>query len=189
MIYQLSESTSGIINFKISGKIYDEEYADFISIIGGSIEKYGKVKLLIEFIDFDGWGVHALWNDSKFANKYRSAVTKIALVGDSVWHKWMSAVCEPFTMSSVKYFEQKEYDEAISWIRLPLYHKFNLTEEELQTICSALTEKIDHLQSALKVLMRNDADVEVHKHISSTRLKILECKNIFDKINIGQENG
>ena len=35
----------------------------------------------------------------------RPSTTKVAMVGDKAWEKWMATICKPFTMSSIKYFD------------------------------------------------------------------------------------
>ena len=55
--------------------------------------------------DFHGWDMGAVREDIKFATKHCSDISKVAMVGEKTWEKWMSTNCKPFTMSSIRYFD------------------------------------------------------------------------------------
>jgi hypothetical protein len=38
------------------------------------------------------------------------------MVGEKAWEHWMTAICEPFTLSSVKYFDAGEDEAARNWL-------------------------------------------------------------------------
>ena len=38
------------------------------------------------------------------------------MVGDKTWEKWMAAVCKPFTLAKIKYFDVAELEAAQKWI-------------------------------------------------------------------------
>jgi hypothetical protein len=116
MIEQISQSHGSILGFKMSGKLHDEDYKHFVPIVEAAIKAQGKVRLLAHFADFHGWDLHALWDDTKFATKHCADVERIALVGDKTWEKWMAAVCKPFTMARIKYFDAGDIDSAWKWL-------------------------------------------------------------------------
>jgi len=41
---------------------------------------------------------------------------KVAMIGEKTWEKWMAAICKPFTMSKVKYFDAGEEKAARQWL-------------------------------------------------------------------------
>jgi hypothetical protein len=41
---------------------------------------------------------------------------RVALVGDKAWEKWMAAVCKPFTMAKIRYFDVKDVESAWKWL-------------------------------------------------------------------------
>ena len=66
MIEQMDRENGKILGFKMSGKLHDEDYQKFVPLVETAIQAHGKVRLLAEFVDFHGWDLHALWDDTKF---------------------------------------------------------------------------------------------------------------------------
>ena len=119
MIEPLPRSKGDVLGFKLSGKLHDEDYKVFVPAIDAVLASQPKVRLLALMHDFQGWDMHALWDDIKFAATHMTKVERIALVGDKSWEKWMAAICKPFTMATVKYFDADKLDEAWQWVESP----------------------------------------------------------------------
>jgi hypothetical protein len=117
MIEQLPESSGKVLGFKLSGKLHDADYATFVPLVDAAIAKDGKVRLLAQFHDFQGWDLHALWDDIKFSTTHCTKIERIALVGEKKWEEWMAKVCKPFTMAKIQYFDAADLGEAWAWIR------------------------------------------------------------------------
>ena len=77
----------------------------------------GKVRLFVQFEEFQGWDMHAAWDDFKFSLSHYSDFERIVMVGDRRWEKWLASVCKPFTKAKVKYFDRSEVDAAWRWLR------------------------------------------------------------------------
>jgi hypothetical protein len=116
MITPIENSTGKILGFKMTGKLHDEDYKQFVPAVETAIQTHGKVRLLAQFEDFHGWDLHALWDDTKFATKHCADVERIALVGDQKWEEWMAKICKPFTLAKLRYFDIKEADAAWQWL-------------------------------------------------------------------------
>ena len=116
MIEQLPESAGKILGFKMSGKLHDADYKSFVPLVDKAIGQDGKVRILAQFHDFHGWDAHALWDDIKFSTTHCTKIERIALVGDKTWEKWMAAVCKPFSMAKIRYFDSSEIEAAKTWL-------------------------------------------------------------------------
>jgi hypothetical protein len=116
MIEMLSGLPAHTVGFTMSGKLHDEDYKKFVPLVDAEIAREGKVNVLAQFHDFHGWDARALWDDIKFATTHCTKVRRIALVGDRAWEKWMAAVCKPFTMAQVRYFDAPELEAAKAWL-------------------------------------------------------------------------
>ena len=116
MIEQLPESTGKVLGFKMSGKLHDEDYKTFVPLVDAAIAQQGKARMLAIFEDFRGWDMHALWDDIKFATTHCTRIQRVALVGEKTWEKWMSAICKPFTMAKLRYFDSKDFEAAKKWL-------------------------------------------------------------------------
>ena len=116
MITPLPQSANATLGFKLSGKLHDEDYHNFVPVVETAIAAHGKVRLLAHFEDFHGWDAHALWDDTKFSTKHCADVEKIALIGDRAWEKWMAIVCKPFTRAKLEYFGVADIEKAWKWL-------------------------------------------------------------------------
>ena len=116
MIEILSNMPPKVLGFKMSGKLHDADYKTFVPLVDDAIAKDGKVRILAQFHDFHGWDAHALWDDIKFSTTHCTKIERIALVGEKAWEKGMAAVCKPFTMAKIKYFDAGEIDAAKTWL-------------------------------------------------------------------------
>ncbi len=117
MIEQLPTDSPKLLGFKLSGKLHDEDYEAFVPAVDAAIAAEGKVRLLAHFENFQGWDLHAAWDDLKFGIKHYSDFERVAMVGDRKWEEWMARFCKPFTRASVKYFDASEIEVAWSWLR------------------------------------------------------------------------
>jgi hypothetical protein len=117
MIEQLPAPGDNVLAFKLSGKLHDDDYKKFVPLIDEAVAKQGKVRLLAQFHDFQGWDARALWDDIKFATTHCTKIERIALVGDKKWEEWMAKVCKPFTLAKIRYFDASAIDQAQAWLQ------------------------------------------------------------------------
>src|SRR5262245_19309188 len=116
MIEVLSGLPSHTVGFKLSGRLHDEDYKTFVPLVDAEFAKGGKVNVLAQFHDFQGWDAKALWDDIKFSTTHCTKIKRIALVGEKPWEKWMAVVCKPFTMAKIQYFDASQLDAAKTWL-------------------------------------------------------------------------
>lgn len=116
MIEKLDKSSGPLLGFRMSGKLHDADYQQFVPLLEAAIHAHGKVRLLAHFHEFTGWDLHALWDDIKFSTKHCNDLERIALVGEKRWEEWMAKVCKPFTMAKVQYFDAAQIEEAWQWL-------------------------------------------------------------------------
>jgi hypothetical protein len=116
MIEPIPQMPDKVMGFKMSGKLHDEDYKTFVPMVDSAIAKDGKVRILAQFHDFHGWDARALWDDIKFSTTHCTKIERIALVGEKAWEKGMAAVCKPFTMAKVRYFDSSEVEAAKAWL-------------------------------------------------------------------------
>ena len=116
MITELESRSDKSLGFQLSGKLHDEDYKTFVPRVDKAIASDGKIRLLVQILDFEGWDAHAMWDDIKFATTHCTKIERIAIVGENKWEKWMSSICKPFTMAKIQYFEANEIDTAWEWL-------------------------------------------------------------------------
>lgn len=111
------EVGDNIIEARVTGKLTADDYENFVPAVECAIKEHGKVRILLELIDFHGWNAGALWEDIKFDVKHFNDIDRLAIVGDKKWEKGMAVFCKPFTTAEVRYFDVTDLDKAHDWIR------------------------------------------------------------------------
>ena len=116
MIETIETGSPKVVGLKLCGKLHDADYRRYVPRIETILTAAGKARLFLEMEDFQGWDVHAAWDELKFSLKHYSDFERIALVGDCRWEKWLAGFCKPFTRATVKYFDNSEVYLAWTWL-------------------------------------------------------------------------
>jgi hypothetical protein len=118
MSVDLLEQVEGkVLEVHITGKLSEEDYAEFVPKVEALIARHGKINVLVRMKDFHGWDAAALWEDIKFDARHFSDIERLALVGEKTWQKGMAVFCKPFTTAEVRYYEPDEEDRARAWVK------------------------------------------------------------------------
>ncbi len=105
MIATIETGSPKVVGLTLSGKLHDDDYKRFVPMIESILTTEGKVRLFVQFEEFQGWDMHAAWDDFKFALKHYADFERIVMVGDRRWEKWMTSVCKPFTRAKVTLYD------------------------------------------------------------------------------------
>lgn len=112
----LPETQADLVALELSGKLDAAEYKDILPVVEAAIQRYGKVRLLWEMTDFEGWTLGGLWEDGQFDVRHQGSFSKIAMIGDKKWQQWMTQSMKPFTTAEVRYFESGYRADALAWL-------------------------------------------------------------------------
>jgi hypothetical protein len=117
MIETIETGLPNVVGLKLSGKLHDEDYRQFVPgwEIISTVE--GKLRLFIQFEDFHSWDLHSAWDDLSFGLKRDLGFERIAIVGDRKWEKLVASFAKPFIQAEVKYFDESEVGAAWKWLR------------------------------------------------------------------------
>lgn len=108
---------SSIVALRISGKLTKEDYEQFLPLLEQRIREHGKIRLLVELGDFEGWTASAAWEDIKFDFKHFTDIERIAIVGHGMWEHGLAVFSKPFTAAKVRFFDREDVEEARRWIQ------------------------------------------------------------------------
>lgn len=117
MVETIKNTEDGLLGFKFSGKLHDEDYNKFVPTVEKAIKKHNKVKVLAQFENFEGWDQKAMWDDFKFGTEDARKIGRLAMVGDKKWEEWMTKIAKPFMKGKVKYFDHNQIDDAWNWLQ------------------------------------------------------------------------
>ena len=113
----LNEEIGGkILVIQVTGKLVAADYEYFVPEFDRLVALHGKLRLLFDISELDGWTAGALWADTVFAMHHFSDIDRLAMIGDRTWQQAMATFCKPFTKATVRYFERSEEDLARKWL-------------------------------------------------------------------------
>lgn len=113
----LTEAADGkILGVAIRGKLRKSDYEKLTPEVDRLVQRHGKIRVVLEVIDFPGWTAGALWEDLKFDLKHFTDIEQLAIVGNKAWKRGMDSFSMPFTKAQVRFFPTDDRDEAHRWI-------------------------------------------------------------------------
>ncbi|MFO7447715.1 MAG: STAS/SEC14 domain-containing protein [Ignavibacteriaceae bacterium] len=117
MIEYLEIHSIDIIATRVSGKISEGEFLALKEEVTGKINKYGKVSWYYEMSNFSGWDWDIFWREIKFSIRNSSNFERVAFVGENFLENVMAQFSKLFTPAEIKYFDIKNRQDAIEWIK------------------------------------------------------------------------
>ncbi len=80
-------------------------------------EEHGDVRLLLDLTQFHWEKLSAWGEDWRFGRKFHDVITKMAIVGDKKWEKWLTKLAGPFYAKEARFFYPHQIDEALKWLK------------------------------------------------------------------------
>jgi hypothetical protein len=105
-----------VVEITLSGKLVREDYDRFVPEVNRLVGTYHKIGMIVRLIEFHGWTAGAFWEDVKFDLKHFNHINRLAVVGETWWHKGMAQFCRPFTTAKIRYFDTADVAEARTWV-------------------------------------------------------------------------
>jgi len=110
-------SEENIFAVRVTGKLTDEDYQQFLPQLEKLIRDCGPISLMVELEDFQGWEPKAAWDDFRFGIEHDKDFVRIAIVGRKSWHKWMAGIGNAFTDTKIRFFYKNNIQDAWDWLR------------------------------------------------------------------------
>ncbi len=112
----LPVNKKGILAFRVSGKLTDADYEEFLPVLESMIREFGVISLYIELEDFQGWEGSAAWEDFRFGLQHDKDFKRIAIVGDNAIEHWGVALANFFTRTEMRFFKKSQAQDAWDWL-------------------------------------------------------------------------
>lgn len=105
-----------ILAFRAVGKLTHADYETITPLLDSALAgvKDKSVNALFDITEFEGWQLHAAWDDFKLGLKYSNQFNKIALYGKHPWQSAVAKVGSWFISGEIRYFET--LPEAQEWL-------------------------------------------------------------------------
>jgi hypothetical protein len=115
MNHILAQTQGDFVAIQCIDKLTELDFEIITPLLESQIEEYHKISLFVEMKDFHGWTDGGLWADTKFELKHHGDFTRIAIVGDQKWEKWLAMLSKPFTSAKVRYYPMEQRESAMTW--------------------------------------------------------------------------
>ncbi len=117
MSAEIVEISDNVLTFKITGRLYQAEFAAAQQRAGEIIRQQGKVRFLVLVDNFAGMDNAGDWGDVSFQMDFDEFIEKIAIVGDKQWEE----LAEVFTGKGIRhiaieYFLPADLAKAKTWL-------------------------------------------------------------------------
>lgn len=114
MNHILAQTQGDFVAIQCIDKLTELDFEIITPLLESQIEEYHKTSLLVEMKNFHGWTDGGLWEDTKFELKHHGDFTRIAIVGDQKWEKWLAMLSKPFTSAKVRYYPMEQRVSAMN---------------------------------------------------------------------------
>jgi hypothetical protein len=137
------------LKISVKGKLTHKDYEKMVPMIENALVgvKEPKIKVLVDAREFEGWDMHAAWDDLKFGLKHSKEFTKLAFVGNKMWEEYSIKISNWFMSGEMRYFQ--DLDEAISWL-----NKEETAYKDMDSIEKEFHAREDEIKKELKFLFR-----------------------------------
>jgi hypothetical protein len=117
MFEKMNESSGSVIGYRVAGTITKDDYGQLVPEVEALLQEEDSICMLLDMTPFKWEKVRAWGSDWRFGRDYHKKITKLAVVGDKKWEKWLTSIADPFYAQDAKYFRSADMDAAWAWLR------------------------------------------------------------------------
>lgn len=112
----LTEQNTVIFFVKIHGELQHEDYQIIVPQLEQALAgiEHPEIHALIDLTELEGWTWHAAWDDLRLGLKHSGEFTRLAVVGNHDWEKWLLRLSQWFVHGEARYFE--DGNQAQDWL-------------------------------------------------------------------------
>ncbi len=112
----LPESTDRVLCFGVVARMQAARYTRARLLMQDMKDKYGEIRILVYYKNFDGWEENATKIDLSMALEYGDCMTKIAFVNPPpIIMAQMKMKGDLHAKSDVRYYNEDQYQDAVAW--------------------------------------------------------------------------
>ena len=110
------ERENGVLILTASGQISAEDIDAFEPVFEQFADMQGKVPIVIDATDLDGYEPSGFWRDLKFDTTHRDQMGPMAIVSQGGWEAWVTKLSKPLFESAIRHFGPSEFEAAKAWV-------------------------------------------------------------------------
>jgi hypothetical protein len=107
-----------VLAIRLIGKLEASAYERATGEIDEFIGKHGRIRLLVDLREFDGWqGLAGLGEHLSLVRDHHRAPQRVAVVGDAEWQRLALRVFSRFLNADARYFDEDDIAAAEAWLK------------------------------------------------------------------------
>lgn len=111
------EKEDSLMLLKASDRITQADVENFEPRFDELAVEQGKVPMVIDATELQGYTPEALWGDLRFDSTHRDRIGPMAIITEGGWKEWIAKLSRPFFKEPVRHFDADQLAEAKKWVR------------------------------------------------------------------------
>lgn len=116
-MFSIDTSKHGYVRIRAGGLLSAGDYQAMEPAVEAELERRGgHAPLLLDLTGWRGWTPGGLLRDLRFDLRHRKSFPRIAVIGDRVWHRWLTIAAKPVFSAEIRYFASARETDAVEWL-------------------------------------------------------------------------
>src|SRR3954447_23754829 len=113
----IEPSSADFMRVRATGRLRADDYRGFEREFAAELKRRtSPVPLILDMRGFRGWTPAAFLRDLRWDLRNRRTFSKIAVIGDARWHRWITAAGAPLFRAPLKFFPARARRDAEHWL-------------------------------------------------------------------------
>lgn len=114
---KMENVTGNIIRITVPETLHADDFLQLAPQMDEIIRQQGKIQLLVDARQFDGWAnTKAFEKHIRFVKDRQQSIERGAIIAGHRWHHWVAGILRLFIQPEIRVFDKDEADEAMQWI-------------------------------------------------------------------------
>ena len=106
-----------VVKVLVPETLRSDDFTQLAREANALIRQHGKIRLLIDASQFDGWeNLPAFEKHLAFVKSHEQKVERIAVIAKHNWQHWMMGLVKAFVHPEIRVFGKEEAAKALQWI-------------------------------------------------------------------------
>jgi hypothetical protein len=114
---KIENITANIVKVTVPETLKADDFSQLAPKADAFIRKFGKIRLLVDASNFNGWeNTAAFEKHMGFVKAHQKSVERGAIIAGHEWQHWVAGIFKIFVHPEIRVFDKNEADKALQWI-------------------------------------------------------------------------
>jgi len=114
---KIENITSNIVKVTVPETLKADDFQKMALQADALIQKHGKIKLLVDASQFNGWeNITAFERHMRFVKSHHQKIERAALITGHTWQHWVAGIVRIFVHPEIKVYDKNQQKEAMQWL-------------------------------------------------------------------------